>query len=162
MKKSLSVGGLVAAALVLGLLVSCSSSDDKIVSVDDDDPEMQAAIAKARETLPKFWQTFEHPEHHESDFGLKVKITDANGTEHFWAVDIERKDGRIHGRIDNDPNIVKSVKLGDRVEIKEADITDWTYFRDQKMYGNYTLRALFKHMSAKEVKQFKAIMAEAE
>ena len=37
---------------------------------------MNAAIAKARETLPHFWQVFEKHGRGESDFALKVKITD--------------------------------------------------------------------------------------
>jgi len=164
MKKNLSAGRLIEGALILALMVSCSggSSDDKTVSVEEDDPEMVAAIAKARETLPRFWESFDRHEHGETDFGLKVKITDSHGTEHFWAIRIEKKDGRIFGTLDNDPNIVRSVKLGERIEIKEADISDWTYFRGDKMHGNYTLRVLFKSMPPKEVKQFKAILAEPE
>src|SRR5262245_14017981 len=128
-------------AVLLSLLAACSKRD-KVVNVESDDPEMTAAIAKARETLPQFWQVFEKRDRGESNFSLKVKITDKNGTEHFWATDIERRDGKMMGTINNDPNIVASVKLGDRIEIREAAISDWLYMRDGKMVGNETLKPL--------------------
>lgn len=103
---------------------------------------------------------FERKSPTDSAFALKVKIQDERGTEHFWLTSIERRNGRIFGTIDNNPNIVRSVKLGDRIPIPEADISDWLYQRGDKMVGNFTLRALFKQMPAEEVKRFKAIMAD--
>jgi uncharacterized protein YegJ (DUF2314 family) len=150
---------LLLAGILLACLSGCSERDT-VVSVEPDDPEMNAAIAKARETLPQFWETFEKREHGESDFSLKVRITDKRGTEHFWAIDIERRDGKIMGTINNDPDTVRSVKLGDRIEIPEADISDWLYMRDGKMVGNYTLKPLFKGMPAAEVERYKTIMAD--
>lgn len=108
---------LLIVGVSLVLLTACSKRD-KVVNVADDDPEMIAAIAKARGTLPQFWQAFEKREHGEAKFSLKVKITDKKGTEHFWATDIERQDGKIMGTIDNDPDIVASVKLGDRLRFQ--------------------------------------------
>jgi uncharacterized protein YegJ (DUF2314 family) len=145
--------------LLLSLLAACSKRD-KVINVEGDDPEMVAAIAAARDTLPHFWQVYDKPARGETNFSLKVKITDKQGTEHFWATDIERRDGTILGTLNNDPNIVKSVKLGDRMEIPEADISDWLYMRDGKMIGDHTVKPLFKQMSADEVKQLKAMMAD--
>ena len=153
---TITVAALV--AILLSWLTACSRRD-KVVNVEHDDLEMVAAIAKAQSTLPQFWQIFDKPERGESKFALKVRITDKKGTEHFWANDIERRDGKTMGTINNDPNIVASVKLGDRIEIPEADISDWLYMRDGKMVGNETLKPLFKKMSAAEVERFKSIMA---
>jgi uncharacterized protein YegJ (DUF2314 family) len=145
--------------LLLSLSTACSKRD-KVINIEEDDPEMVAAIKTARETLPHFWQVYEKPTRGETNFALKVKITDKQGTEHFWATDIERRDGKVTGTINNDPNIVKSVKLGDRMEIPEADISDWLYMRDDKMIGNQTVKPLFKQMPADEVRQLKAMMAD--
>jgi uncharacterized protein YegJ (DUF2314 family) len=149
---------LIAVALVgalLSLLAACSKGD-KVISVEQNDAEMNAAIAKARETLPQFWQAFDKRDRGERDFALKVRIADKNGAEHFWAVGLERRDGKIMGTINNDPNIVSNVKPGDRIEIPEADISDWMYMRDGKMVGNQTIKPLFKQMSAGEVQQYKS------
>jgi len=149
---------LVASPLSCG--VPGQPHGDRTVNVEADDPEMTAAIAKARQTLPEFWQLFEHSEHGETDFSLKVKITDKNGTEYFWVVDLERKDGKLFGTINNDPEVVKNVRLGKRIQVPELAISDWTYLRNGKMYGQRTLRPLLKRMPAEEAEKYKRILAE--
>src|SRR4051812_45456209 len=115
---------LLFSILSVAILAGCSKRD-KVISVDDEDAEMNAAIVKARGTLPQFWEIFDKREHGENKFALKVKITDPHGTEHFWANEIERRNGKIMGTIDNDPSTVVSVKSGQRIEIPETDISDW-------------------------------------
>jgi uncharacterized protein YegJ (DUF2314 family) len=159
--KSLFV--LAGVAFALTFVTSCSShrsTDDKTINVSADDPEMNAAIEKARSSLPGFWQIYDTRPNGESDFCLKVKITDKDQVEHFWVINIERKDGKIFGTINNDPDIVKNVKLGDRITVNEADISDWLYIRNEKMVGNYTLRVLLKTMPKDEVEQYKQKLAD--
>jgi len=67
-------------------------------------------------------------------------------------------DGKTMVTISNHPNIVASVKLGDRIEIPEADITDWHYMRDGKYVGMTTFKARFKHMRPADVEQFNKMM----
>ena len=153
----------LASLLGLVLLAGCSGSGtgkDRVVNVEGDDAEMNAAMATARSKLPEFWQRFDNPVPNESIFAIKVKVTDPNGTEHFWASELHKKDGKIFGAIDNDPNIVKSVSLGQVIEIPEADISDWTYTRDKKMHGNYTLRVLLKTLPVAQADELKKMLAE--
>jgi uncharacterized protein YegJ (DUF2314 family) len=149
---------IVAAGLMPLIFVFGCQKADKIISYDDDAPEMAAAIAKARHTLPQFWQRFEHHDADVNDFALKVRICDKADekiAEHFWLINLERKNGKIYGTINNDPETIHSVKLGQRMEIPEADITDWLYMRRGKMVGNVTLRVLFKNMPAEDVAKCK-------
>ena len=150
---------LLLVAVLVALLTTCSKRD-KVVGIGDDDPEMAAAIAKARQTLPLFWQVFDKREHGESNFVLVVRITDKGRIEHFFTTDFERRDGKTMVTISNHPNIVASVKLGDRLEIPEADITDWRYMRDGKYVGSVTFKAQFKHMRGADVEQVKKMMAD--
>jgi len=156
---------LITVLLVAGtgfVAPSCKSKDkpDRVINVEDDDKEMAAAMAKARTGLPAFWETFGNPTKGEEKFALKVRITDDKGAEHFWVNEIERKDGKVFGTINNDPDIVKNVRLGQRIKISEPDISDWLYMRKGKMIGNYTLRVLFKQMPAKEVEFYKKMLEE--
>jgi len=137
-----------------------SSSQDRVINVESDDAEMNAAIEIARSLLPQFWKTFDEKKSGEQDFALKVKVVDGDQVEHFWAVDIERSAGQITGTINNDPEYVKTIKMGQRITIPEADISDWLYMRDGKMVGNYTLVPMFKNMSPEDVAAFKKLMAE--
>jgi uncharacterized protein YegJ (DUF2314 family) len=123
------------------------------------DPEMAAAIANARASLPQFWQVFEHPLHGETNFALKVRISDTNDTEYVWLDRIERKDGSVYGSVGGGKLTIRCIKPGDRVTIAETDIGDWSYELGGKEFGNYTIRALFKTMPAKDVDHFKKILA---
>ena len=46
------------------------------------------------------------------------------------------------------------------IPVPEDDISDWLYMQNGKMVGNYTLRVLFKQMSASEVEKYKAMLAD--
>jgi uncharacterized protein YegJ (DUF2314 family) len=159
---SILVKLLASSVVVAALLTGCSrsSSVDKVVDVAADDAEMEAAIRTARGKLGQFWAVFEKPENGEKDFAFKVRIKDSHGVEHFWVTDLRRDNGKVYGKIANDPEFVTSVKIGQEIEIPEEDISDWMYVRNDKMIGNYTLRALFKKMPKAEVEKFKAVMEE--
>jgi uncharacterized protein YegJ (DUF2314 family) len=150
---------LLLVAVLVTSLIGCAKRD-KVAGIGDDDPEMAAAIAKAQGTLPQFWQVFDKREHGESNFVLVVRITDKGRIEHFHTTDFERRDGKTRVTINRDPKIVMSVKSGDRIEIPEADITDWNYMRDGKYVGMATFKARFKRMPAEQVEQAKKMMAD--
>lgn len=137
-----------------------SAQEDRVINVSPDDQAMTAAISKARETLSTFWSHFEARASGESDFSLKVRIEDKHGVEHFWVTNIKRDRAQIWGVIGNDPDIVKSVKIGDRIRVKEADISDWLYMRNGKMIGNFTVRPLLPRMSKEEASYIRGLLAE--
>ena len=143
--------------VLLTLLPGCKRNKGY---VEDSDPEMATAIAKAQKTLPQFWQVFNKQEHGESNFVLVVRITDKGRIEHFHTTDFERRDGKTMVTISNAPKIVSSVKLGDRIEIPPADITDWSYMRDGKYVGMVTMKPRFKHMPADQVEALKRVMTD--
>ena len=108
MKRTAEIALLLVAVLVT-LVTACAKRDKGYV--EDSDPEMAAAIAKARQTLPQFWQVFDKRERGESNFVLVVRITDKGRIEHFYTTDFERRDGKTMVTISNHPNIVASVKF---------------------------------------------------
>jgi uncharacterized protein YegJ (DUF2314 family) len=142
--------------VLLTLLTGCAMRDKGYV--EDSDPEMAAAIAKAQATLPQFWQAFEQRARGESNFVLVVRITDKGRIEHFSTTDFERRDGKTMVRISHAPKIVTGVQVNDRIEIPAADITDWHYLRDGKYVGMFTMKPRFKHMPADQVDALKRVM----
>ena len=145
-------------AVVASLFTGCAHRDKGYV--EDSDPEMATAIARAQGTLPQFWQTFDQRPHGESNFVLVVRITDKGHIEHFFTTDFARRDGKTMITISNSPKIVASVKSGDRIEIPERDITDWSYMRDGKYVGMRTIKPRFKNMPADQVEALKRVMTE--
>jgi uncharacterized protein YegJ (DUF2314 family) len=135
------------------------SSSDAVINVESSDTEMNAAISKARASLPEFWTKLDAPATAESDFSLKVAIegTGSGEVEHFWLTDIMRKDGKIVGVISNDPETVKSVKRGQSYEINPEKISDWLYKRNGKMVGNETMRPLLKRLPAQQAAAYRSM-----
>jgi uncharacterized protein YegJ (DUF2314 family) len=150
----------VALVAFAALCSACAQPGDPVYSVSSDDAEMQVAIASAREQLPRFWQAVDASASGDSDFALKVAITDSHATEHFWVTDIERDGGRTFGVIANEPNAVRSVRLGERIEVSPDQISDWLFMRDGRMVGNYTLRVMLDRMPMHEADALRAMLAD--
>lgn len=131
-------------------VASTARAEDNVIGFAEDDAEMNAAIQKARDSLPLFWAVFRDKPPEVTYFSLKVGISDGQGTEHFWTRDIELSDGRITAIIDNDPVMVKTVKRDQRVDVLEHDISDWMFVRNGKIVGGETLRVMLKQMSPEE------------
>jgi len=149
--------------LLLACLCCCSCSDVKtkpetLVESGYDEQEMEAAIERARKEVDAFIAELSAPtgENH----AVKVPISDNGDTEHFWLVDVAYRDGQFSGVINNEPGIVKNVRMGESRQVSKTEISDWMFMRDGKMYGNYTLRPLLATMSDEEAEQYRAIFAE--
>jgi len=133
------------------------TGQDPVVRVETGDNEMEAAIGKARSSLPEFWSKLENPGAGETDFSLKVAIEGKSSSEveHFWLTNIERRDGKITGIINNTPETVKSVHVGQVYEINPEKISDWLYKRKGKMVGNETMRPLLKRLPAEQAASYR-------
>ena len=132
--------------------------DDHVILIEKDDPEMNAAKARARAETDAFLDKVHTGE--AQDFSVKVPVEDGTTVEYFWLKEVAYKDGVFTGKIDNDPEEVHTVKLGDAVTVKKDEIADWLYMQDGKMHGNYTMRVLLKKMSPEEADHWKTILTD--
>ncbi len=98
---------LVAVLAVLGIpaQVARAGDDPPVIDIPSADPEMAAAIAKARATLPVFWASYAAPKPSEDGHALKVRFpTSLTNAEHIWMVDVKRlPNGGFSGRFSNAP-----------------------------------------------------------
>ena len=122
------------------------ANSDRVVHVATNDPEMTAAIAHVQKTLPGFLTLASNPPVGTEGYKLKVAVTDANGTEHFWVAPFQAVGGVFRGAINNTPQVVRNVKLGQVIEFEQAHISDWGYVRDGKQIGSFTVCVLFSRM----------------
>lgn len=121
---------------------------------------MEAAMAKGRETLPAVLERFLSGELADAHFSVKVPVVDGKLREFFWLSQMAYADGKFLGVIDADPQVVTTVKRGDRWTARLEDAVDWMYGRHRKMYGNYTLRAMLPKMPPDQAAQYAALLAE--
>jgi len=148
--KQIALSVSILSCCICGCGHAQNKSDDHIVMVKSADLEMNSAIQEARASLPKFWSAFNSNAPHLEDFALKVAIHDGEKTEHFWINNIQKSDGKLFGFIANDPELVTTVKFGQRVEIPITDITDWKYIKEGKLIGGFTIAVLLKRVPKAE------------
>ena len=135
-----------------------TEDDPPVVSVREADAEMNAAIARARNTLPTFWASYDAPKATEYGHCLKVRFAGDGYVEHIWRADVEKlPDGNYSGRFSNEPDNLPGNML-DQAEFKQADISDWMFMRDEKIVGGETIKLLLKSMPKETADAMRARM----
>jgi uncharacterized protein YegJ (DUF2314 family) len=145
---------VLAVALILAPACARGEVRDRVVKVPADDPTMNAAIAKARATVGTFVTALRSHTASRSRYSVKIRITDGDANEHFWLSDVSYDGSVFRGRIDNDPETVKNVTLGQPVSARATEISDWMYVDHGVLVGGYTLRVLRDAMSPSDRAEF--------
>jgi uncharacterized protein (TIGR03067 family) len=83
-----------------------------------------------------------NPRPNQKAFSVKVAIKDGEKTEHLWLVPVRYQNGSFVGRINNEPQYVKTVSFDDEITVAKDQISDWIYAEDKKIMGGYTARVL--------------------
>jgi uncharacterized protein YegJ (DUF2314 family) len=136
------------------------AEDPPIVELTSADVDMNAAIARARDTLPTFWASYDTPKPSETGHGLKVRFAvGPDRFEHIWMSEVEKlPDGNFSGRFANQPSDLPDKNEGDQVEFKQADITDWLFIRNGKVVGGESIKLLLKSMPKEQADAMRAQM----
>jgi len=154
------------ACLAIASLFGCGSSEVKpgtivkrpglvpVVNVKDDDPNMLAAIQKARTTTDGFVAALNNPKPSQSGFAVKVPIKDRDRVEQMWVSPVRLVNDQFIGVINNEPLNVTTVKIGDEMKIGKGEISDWMYVENGRLIGGFTIRAIRDNMPANERQNF--------
>lgn len=118
-----------------------------VYGIKSDDPEMQAAIEKARDLFPHFDSVFSSGKANKDKTGIRVKYYDDDQVEYMWVGDLFKVDGQYWGVLLDSPRVVKGLKRGDTVAIQSSDISDWIYAIDSIHYGGYTQKVILNRLS---------------
>ena len=125
-----------------------------IYDVDSGDEEMNEAIRQSRLTFDNFLAAFNGKNASQRSFSVKMPFATEFGAEHIWLTNMDIKDGKLFGIVDNLPQSVNTVRLGDVVEIEKDKISDWFYIENDRLVGGLTIRVLRDRMSSSERKRF--------
>jgi uncharacterized protein YegJ (DUF2314 family) len=136
--------------------ISEKADRDEIIRIHSSDPQMAAAMRKARASLQAFLALARAPRPTITSLALKVAIREGEIAEYFWITHFKEAGGHFTGRISNTPRSVKSVKQGQDIQFSEKEIVDWLYREGGKMYGNYTACALADREPKEQAAEFKA------
>jgi uncharacterized protein YegJ (DUF2314 family) len=116
------------------------------------DPEIQAAIDKARVTLPEFLRALQNPAPNQRQFMVR-KIFPAKDSKQqiLWITDLTYDGKLLRGRVDDNTSQPGSGIPNDgRVSFPPAEIADWMYNEDGKAVGGFMLRVLKSRMTPEE------------
>ncbi len=138
------------------LSVLAQSKPDPTVTFDARDPQMSAAIAAARQSLPLFLSNTVNDEGYGPDGGylkvaFRVKDPDVDH-ENIWvgpflALDEEN----FVALLANEPRWMPGQHAGDQVRFTYDMIVDWNLDRgDGRYYGDYTTRVVATRLSEDE------------
>ncbi len=146
---------LLLIALFLVPLTAGAQSDDKVVDIARDDPDMNAAIKHARATLDDFLKLAEAPPNDTQGYKLKVMVRDGDATEHFWVIPFSRTKEGFAGTLANEPQAVRNVVAGQTIQFTRDDISDWGYAKNGRQIGSFTVCAMFKQMPKEDVEFYR-------
>jgi len=144
---------LALGTLVLLAAMNMPAAAQNITNVSPENEAVNAAIAKAKGTLPVFFARNAKPQPGDSGFAVKIRYAtgraDGSG-EHIWANDVARNGATVTATIANEPRDIPNLAKGQRVTVQVSQLTDWMYVRDDKYHGAYTVRALVPFMKPEQ------------
>lgn len=131
-------------------------AEPRILSFEDDDSEMNSAMADARLDVKQFKEALAHRNPSRSHFSIKVGFQDQHGNEYIWLNDVRCQDGVFFGTVGNVPQTVTTVRFGLPVTVPQERIADWMYIEDRRLVGGYTMRVMRSRLSDQERAEFDA------
>lgn len=138
-----------------------------VIMTPGEDPEMEQAGVKARQTFRYFWRevawerrrivpaldmtivkaAFSDPPE------VRAKNPEGLEVEFMWMTDIDFDGRQVTGTLVNSPMSLQSFSEGDQVKIPGKQICDWMYVRTGDTYGGFTIDLMRSRMSKSERKQ---------
>lgn len=135
-------------------LLDCLRSDDPlkalgeqidvpIISVEGNDPQLDAARQEARQRWPEFVAALQAPKPGQS-FAVKAPFEYSQGHEFMWLKVRAIEDEWIYGTLDSDPHNVRRLRAGYEVKVKVSDVDDWIISDADNIIGGFSVKALME------------------
>ena len=131
------------------ILISCSGksikTNDPVIYAQAEDPELEKAKLDALANFEYFIKSFStHSNDTAYQYSLKVDFIENEVHEHMWVSLNNIENGQFNGLLGNEPQILKTLKLGDPVRITKNQIEDWIIFQagSTNWEGGYSVKVL--------------------
>jgi uncharacterized protein YegJ (DUF2314 family) len=117
------------------------TDDSESIAIEDSDPRLQAAQAKARKAWPEFTKAFAAKAG--SEFAVIGRIVEGENAEYLWLSVVSIEGDKVHGKLDNAPVELTNLKMGQDLHILISEVDDWIYVgTDDVPVGGFTRDAL--------------------
>lgn len=124
---------------------------------------LAAATAEARAHLAYFWVHEQAPAESEYDFRLKVALPRGDGHPgrvEAWVDSAARDGDRLSGQLAADTPELPGVGRGEVVTFAEADILDWAFFSNERLYGHYTTRVMLPKLPPEQADAMRSMFGD--
>ncbi len=117
---------------------------------------MRLAIEQARKTAPELIDAIQNPTEQPRVIEVKAMVRDdiAGVSEVLRLRQLTYADGKIHGKIDDNPLILENIKPGQAASVAPDQIIDWYIIEGTSIRGAYTLRVMRERMDPEERRAF--------
>ena len=116
-------------------------SQPPVLSVSENDPRMQQAVAEAKRRWPEFVEAFENRTA-DQHFSVKAPFGDGEHTEFMWVGVSAIENEIIYGKLGNEPVNIRGMSSGATVKVRMADLNDWLFTEGERMRGGFTIEAI--------------------
>jgi len=121
-----------------------------VVEMRADDPGLNAAKARAVETLPEFLRRLALPGTDHSTVAIKAPLKVPGGTEHVWITNVRSEGSEFVGTVDNSPTRAAGVVAGTPVRVRHSEISDWKVVERGRLVGGFTIRYFLSLMPERQ------------
>lgn len=112
---------------------------------------MNAAVERARATVPELVARLEHAPPGLTYLGVKARLDGPEGVrEHIWLYDVTYADGMIAGKLIDDAQMFPEFHAGNVVRVEPREISDWMTVENGRACGGFTSRIMVAEMNAEE------------
>ena len=119
--------------------------EEQMADIKAGDPELAAAAVKARADLVARRAHYKTGVPAGEQLAIKAPFHDGDLTEWMWVDVVSWKGDTFQGTLDNDPEQVKNVKMGQTVRVKFADVADFiATTADGTQSGGYSVEVIKK------------------
>ncbi len=137
--------------IALFLVLPVFAEGDPTWNFDETDPEMNAAITEAKQTLPLFLKNAMSDWHLPRNALVKVSFpveTPAMDNEIIWVGDARQTGPESFiGYLANTPKHIPGASQGSEVRFSIDQIEDWSWSdASGRLYGNYSARAMLPYV----------------
>jgi uncharacterized protein YegJ (DUF2314 family) len=129
------------------LLTKLFGAHEELVRVDDRDPELAAASARAKVALAKLQTRWAKGRPELETLMVKAPFaTPAGSKEWMWVEVLDWKGSKMTGILQNDAFEIPSLKIGARVDVEQSSVFDYFVRKgDQTIEGGETIDLMTKN-----------------
>lgn len=145
------------------LLFSCGNKENPGVEAykgldkqKQEQKDLDSIGKEAQQTFDDFKLALSMKDTTTTNFIVKqmYDIPNATQKEHIWIRDVFSDNDQLKGIVDNVPQYTKAVKHNDTVVIDSANLSDWMYYKGDKMIGGFTVKYMRSKLKPEERAKF--------